>query len=200
MDMSDWKVRWIRPFALLVCAVLSFLPAPASQVRPINLEEMTQRADRIFSGRCIGVRAEVDPGLGQVVTYVTFMAQRTVKGSAQGKVTIRLLGDQIEDDGPGRGIEGVPRFRAGEEVVLFLYGDSGRGLTSPVGLGQGKFVVFKDKHGKRRALNALGNETLLRNLSPGALRKLGALATQSAHEGVDPDTLLDMVQRIVEKP
>jgi hypothetical protein len=193
-------VRRALLFALLACTLLTFPPAYASRVRPINLEEMAQRADRIFVGRCIRVRAEVDRDLGQMVTYATFLTRRTVKGSAHGTVTIKLLGDQIEDDGPSRGVEGVPRFREGEEVVLFLYGDSGRGLTSPVGLGQGKFVVSRDKQGKRQAFNALGNETLLRGLSPGALKKLGDLATRPAHEGVDPDALLDMVQRIVEKP
>jgi hypothetical protein len=193
-------VRCIRLFVLLACVLLSFPPAHASRVRPINLEEMAQRADRIFTGRCIGVRAELDRDLGQVVTYATFMTRRTVKGRAHGTVTIKMLGDQIEEGGPKRGVEGVPRFRQGEEVVLFLYGDSGRGLTSPVGLGQGKFVVFKDKQGRPQALNALGNETLLRGLSPRALEKLGDLARRPAHGGVDPDALLDMVQKMVEEP
>jgi hypothetical protein len=198
--MPRYAVFRAWSLALLACALLSFSPAHASRVRPVNLEEMAQRADRIFMGRCVGVRTAVDRDLGQVVTYATFMTGRTVKGRAHGAVIIKLLGDQIDDGGPVRGVDGVPRFHEGEEVVLFLYGDSRRGLTSPVGLGQGKFVVFNDKKGKRQALNALGNETLLRGLSPGALEKLGDLATRPAHGGVDPDALLDMVQRIVEKP
>ena len=197
---SHHAPRWAPPLALLACALLSFSLAHASRVRPINIEEMSQRADRIFLGRCVGVRAELDPDLGQMVTYATFVTHRAVKGSAHGKVTIKLLGDQVEDGSPVRGIEGVPRFREGEEVVLFLYGDSGRGLTSPVGLGQGKFVVFEDKLGKRQALNALGNETLFRNLSPGARKKLGELPTRPARGGIDPDALLDMVRRLDEKP
>jgi len=198
--MSRQTVRRIWLPALLACVLFSFGPAQASRVRPINIEEMAQRADRIFTGRCVGVRTAFDRDLGQVVTYATFMTRRTAKGSAHGTVTIRMLGDQMDDGGPGRGADGVPRFREGEEVVLFLYGDSRRGLTSPVGLGQGKFVVSKDKQGRRQALNALGNETLLRSLSPRALQKLGDLATRPAHGGIDPDALLDMVQRIVEKP
>ena len=42
--------------------------------------------------------------------------------------------------------------------MLFLYGESASGWSSPVGLGQGKFTVFEDKLGQRRALNALGDE------------------------------------------
>ncbi len=194
--VSHHATRWAPPLALFACALISFSLAHASRVRPINLEEMVQRADRIFLGRCVGVRAELDLDLGQMVTYTTFVTHRAVKGSAHGKVTIKLLGNQIEDGGPGRGIEGVPRFREGEEVVLFLYGDSGRGLTSPVGLGQGKFVVFEDKQGRRLALNATGNETLLRNVSPGARKKLGDLSTRPARGGIPPDDLLDMVLKL----
>ena len=196
-------VRWAPALALVACALLSFSPAHASRVRPINLEEMAQRADRIFLGRCVGLRVEVDPDLGQEITYATFVTRRTAKGSAHGKVTIKLLGDQVEDGGPSRGVEGVPRFREGEEVVLFLYGDSRRGLTSPVGLGQGKFVVFEDKQGRPLALNSTGNETLFHNLSPGARKKLGGLSARPEHGapgGIAPDALLDMVLRLDEKP
>jgi hypothetical protein len=38
-------------------------------------------------------------------------------------------------------LPGLPRPRAGEEVVLFLHRPSGRGFTSPVGLGQGFYRV-----------------------------------------------------------
>src|SRR5262245_23681318 len=166
--------RWVPLVALSACAILSISTTVASRVRLINLEEMTQRADRIFLGRCVSVRARNDADLGQMVTYVTFVTQRTAKGSAHGKVTIKLLGDQ---GGPGRSMEGVPQFREGEEVVLFLYKDSARGLTSPVGLGQGKFVVIEDKQGNRQALNLQGNETLFRSLTPAARKKLGELPT-----------------------
>ncbi len=194
--VSHHVTRWAPPLALFACALFSFSLAHASRVRPINLEEMAQRADRIFLGRCVGVRAEHDPDLGQMVTYTTFVTHRAVKGSAHGMVTIKLLGDQVEDGSPGGGVEGVPRFREGEEVVLFLYGDSRNGLTSPVGLGQGNFVVFEDKQGKRQALNASGNETLFRNLSPGARRKLGDLSTRPARGGIPPEELLDMVLQL----
>ena len=59
-----------RPFAQL-CLAASLLstalaPAPASagQVRIVNLEQMTERAGRIFSGRCTGAEVVFDPNLG----------------------------------------------------------------------------------------------------------------------------------------
>ena len=169
----------------------------ASQVRPINLEEMTQRADRIFAGRCVKVRVAHDPVLDQVVTYVTFAPRRVEKGEIRGNVTIKLLGDQAMDSPPGRAIEGVPVFRKGEEVVLFLHGDSKLGLTSPVGFGQGKFTVVPDKEGRPLALNQLGNENLLQNLSPAAQRRLGKGAEKlKGSVAIPPDALLDLVHSL----
>jgi hypothetical protein len=201
--MRERQARWrrLRITALsflILCSSLTL--SRASQVRPLNLEEMAGRADRVFLGRCVQVTAELDADLGQMVTYATFVAQRSAKGGVRGQVTIRLLGDQTASDAPNRSMAGVPRFRKGEEVILFLYKDSRRGLTSPVGLGHGKFVVVRDKDGQKRALNAMGNESLFRNLSPGARRKLGDSSNQPAHGGIDPDALLDMVQRLSPQP
>lgn len=192
--------RWITTVSFFAFWSLSTTLSWASQVRPMNLEEMAERADRVFLGRCVQVTAEMDSELGQMVTHATFVAQRSAKGGVHGQVTIKLLGDQAADGAPGRSLAGVPRFEKGEEVILFLYGDSRRGLTSPVGLGHGKFVVLQDKKGQRLALNATGNETLFRNLSPAARRKLGDASNQPAHGGIDPAALLDMVQRLSQQP
>ena len=192
--------RWFTALSFLAFCFLPLTLSLASQVRPINLEEMAERADRVFLGRCIRVTAGMDSELGQMVTYATFVAQRSAKGGVHGQVTIKLLGDQTADDAPSRSMAGVPRFEEGEEVILFLYRDSRRGLTSPVGLGHGKFVVVQDRKGQRLALNATGNESLFRNLSPGARNKLGDSSKQPAHRGIDPDALLDMVQRLGEQP
>jgi hypothetical protein len=161
---------------------------------------MTERADRVFLGRCVQVTARMDAELGQMVTYATFVAQRSAKGGVRGQVTIKLLGDQIATDAPTLGMAGVPRFEKGEEVILFLYRDSRRGLTSPVGFGHGKFVVSRDEKGQKLALNSTANESLFRNLSPGARKKLNAPANQPPHGGIDPDALLDMVQQLSARP
>jgi len=164
---------------------------------------MTQRAARIFSGRCVDVRVERDPDLDQMVTHVTFAVTRAVKGGPHGQVTIKMLGDQEadadeggraeRDGGKERGIEGLPRFRRGEEVVLFLYGESRSGLTSPVGFGQGKFTLIKDKQGQRLAVNGSGNAHLFRGLSAEARRRLGDAEERfKGRKGIALDALLDM--------
>ena len=192
-----WCRRWIRSAVLLVIFLTIPLAALASQVRPLNLEQMTQRADRIFHGRCVNLRTVRDPDLGQWVTYVTFAPQRGAKGGVRGGVTIKLLGDQEMGARLERAVEGLPRFRRGEEVVLFLYGDSHSGLTSPVGFGQGKFTVFQDKQGQPLAINGFSNENLFRGLSREAERKLQGKAEKwRGRKGVPPDALLDMVDAL----
>ncbi|HET6373570.1 MAG TPA: hypothetical protein VFG76_09700 [Candidatus Polarisedimenticolia bacterium] len=186
---------------IVVASLLSFAtPSEASQVRSVNLEEMVQRADRVFSGRCLGVRVAHDPALDRTVTYVTFSVQRVVKGDLHGRVRIKMLGNVDATATPDDRIEGLPRFQAGEEVVLFLHGDSARGLTSPVGFSQGKFAVVHDKQGRPVAINGMRNEHLFRGISPRAEGPLGAHAARQKDErGIPPDVLLDMAEALQQK-
>lgn len=171
-------------------------PIQAGRTRPLNLEMMTERADRVFSGRCVNVRVARDPALDQVVTYVTFVPHRVEKGDVRSSLTIKILGDQDLDSPSIRSTEGVPAFRKGEEVVLFLYGDSRNGLTSPVGFGQGKFTVHKDKEGRPLASNQFANDQLFRNLSAGARKRLGDAVPKYQGKAIPPDDFLDLVRSL----
>jgi len=188
-----------RALALL-CVFTSLLGSSllASQVRLVNLEQMTQRATRIFSGRCIQTSIEYDAALGRNLTAATFRVQRTVKGVSETIVTVRMLSDGgATNNSPA----GVPVFHRGEEVVLFLYGESSLGLSSTVGLGQGRFSVLTDKQGRRVALNAVGNRNLMRELRPAARERLRALRQVPEDAGraadLDPSSLLDMAEALM---
>ena len=185
----------------LLALLVSLLIHPsvfASRVRSLNLEEMVRRADRIFSGRCVRVRVAEDPGTRQKATFVTFSVGRAVKGDGRPEVTIKLLGEQGESGKREAGIEGAPRYREGEEVVLFLYPDSRSGFTSPVGLGQGKFGVVREKNGGRLAINAHGNRGLMERLSAGAEERLrGRAARHGGRPEISPDDLLEMAESLL---
>jgi hypothetical protein len=181
------RFRTVLP-GLLLWAALAPGVTQASQVRPVNLEQMTERAGRIFSGRCVETGVIVDPMLGAEVTVATFQVERAIKGDAGGRVTIRMLG----------GAAGVPRFQPGEDVVLFLYGESRLGLTSPVGLGQGRFSVMTDKLGRRVAINDFANRNLLQGLTPAGRSRLGpALQAAEAQREIEPAALLDMAETLL---
>lgn len=191
---------WLRRLLLTLALLPSVLqPATASQVRALNIEQMTHRADRIFSGRVVAVQVRFDRTLRQHVTDVTLEVERAVKGDLTGRVTITLFGWQKLERGEsraGRAMKGLPLFSENEEVVLFLYAESRLGFTSPVGLGQGKFSVFKDKKGERLAVNAFGNRNLLKGLSEPSTGGLSPSASLLRQEGVKLDRLLDAAEKI----
>jgi hypothetical protein len=138
-----------------VALFLGVVPAlEATMVRPLSLQEVTVRAERIFLGQVIEVREGGDE-YGAPVTYVTFAVSQSLKGQVSQKLTIKQLGGH---SGGGKilRIPGLPSYREGEEVVLFLHGTSGGGFTSPVGLGQGKYAVVRQGT-KALVINELSN-------------------------------------------
>ncbi len=186
--------------AALPLVALLLIPSRllAAQVRSLNLEEMVQRADRIFSGRCVQVRVSEDPGTRQKATFVTFAVDRMVKGGGRYRVTIKVLGEQQGEGRHEAALDGAPRYREGEEVILFLYRDSRSGFTSPVGFGQGKFSVVRDKDGQRLAVNEFANRGLLERLSPRAEGRLkGRAALQRGGPEIPADDLLELARSLV---
>ena len=185
---------------LLFSLAFVFLPviAHASRMRPVNLEEMVRLSGRIVAGRCVDVRVEQDARAG-AITVVTLQVDRAVKGKADRKVEFRLAGGL----GPGGRPEviGMPRFVVGEEVILFLHRESRLGLTSPVGLGQGKFVLRPDGRGGRAAVNEFGNRALFRGLSAEGRRLVEGVAREAGPaRGMPADVLLRMAERLAGRP
>jgi hypothetical protein len=137
-------------FALVLaaCALLAG-SVQASKVRLVTVDEMTDRAAKIFYGRCIGIdHVESDDVPGKIGVY-TFKVEQAVKGAVSSIETVRMIdptGEMTRD-----GTRDV--FVQGERAVLFLYGENAQGLTSPVGLGQGRFTVFEDKQGRKLVTN-----------------------------------------------
>lgn len=187
-----------RLLAALMAALLGGSLSHATRVRPLNLEQLTDKAARIVSGRVLSVEAGEDAALGTVVTVVTLELDRSLKGGQSRTLTLKMLGSRegIAPTGP----VGLPHFEAGEELILFLYGESRAGLTSPVGLGQGKFVKFRDKQGRQLAINGTGNQTLFTGLSAEAAQSISGLR-QTGRDPLDlaPDKLLGMVEKLEQR-
>jgi hypothetical protein len=95
---------------------------------------------------------------GLPATWVTLDVGRPLKGARAGRLTFKQFGSaEPLPDGALAAVAGVPRYRVGEEVVVFLRGDSSRGFTSPVGLGQGVYRVRAER-GRRTVRGDLGAE------------------------------------------
>lgn len=137
----------VRKFFLLVmmcCAALAV--SHATSVLPLQLDRIIDDAELAFQGICIGNRSEREATTGLIVTYSTFDVLDTLKGSLGASHTIKQIGGQ--GDGMRHRVEGVPTFAVGQEYVVFLYGMSRAGFSSPVGLGQGQFTVSDGPGGK----------------------------------------------------
>ncbi|MFQ5928419.1 MAG: hypothetical protein ACE5MK_01880 [Acidobacteriota bacterium] len=158
-------------FTSLVVLALSTSFATGTSVRIVNLFEMVQLADRVFWGKCLSVeKKSAESTLLPVVEYV-FEVRRGIKGVRTGE---RVVFRQVQAVQRGIvGISGIPHYRKGQEILLFLHGDSRLGLTSPVGLSQGIFRKEWTREGEIGFINALENRNLGYRLSVEEARDSG---------------------------
>lgn len=186
---------------LTVLLGFAFSVQTTAQVVRLNVAQLLRNADRALVGKCISVSTEIDKKLGKPVTIATFTVTQRIKGNIGNEVTIRQFGGKREGSFPLL-ISGMPSYKEGEEVILFLYGVSQYGFSSPVGLLQGKFLVTKDKTtGKRVAINGIRNANLFDGLRIQEFSALGVfspaeLKLMEVKQGpVDYDTFVSFLKR-----
>jgi hypothetical protein len=166
--------------AALIAAVGSYVSAIDTVA--MNLQELAQRANRIFTGRVIDVRSGTVEAGGGVLPTTIYRLQvgDTFKGSypAPGKrgtiIEVQMVGSSSSKARSARGgpvhqlmLLDVPRLDVGEEYVLFTTTPSRVGLSTTVGLGQGCFKVSRRQREEPLALNAVANDGLFRGMSTG---------------------------------
>src|SRR5438094_4260618 len=131
--------------AAVACATLwlCITAANATSVVAPAFEEMVDKADLVFVGKVIGSRAEWrSVGPGRVIfTLVEFETQEVLEGNAGASVTLQFLGGTV--GGVTLEVADVPRFNAGDRVVLFVEGN-GVQFCPVVGVFHGKFGLRKD--------------------------------------------------------
>lgn len=149
--------RVITGFTL---AGLSSSPIMAQIARPVDLVEMSQLAGQVVVGHCTEVTMETLPGYNYTfVTKVTLAVHQVLKGSPTQTLSFLQYGKPND-----RGLPHLKSYRKGDEVLLLLYPLSKIGLTSPVGIEQGRFVITAAADGTKLAQNGRGNLNLLPNL------------------------------------
>ncbi len=162
--------------AILACSA----PAAAQQgafTAPRNLEQLTERAAIIVRGHVLGTRVEAHPELGVATLVVTLDVRETLKGPERDTLTFRQYAWDIRDRAHAAG------YRKGDDLLLLLIAPSRYGLSSPAGMGQGRFRITRDVDGSEVAVNGHGNARLLEgigaqlvkdgiSLSPSSMRLL----------------------------
>ncbi len=124
---------------------------------PMNLKELADSADRVFTGTCINIKDIPKDKIANLhVIKYTFEINESFKGLS-GKKLISFKQWAPTTDNAG--------YEINKKYVLFLNPDSRIGLTSPVGFLQGHFDVNLDEHNKEIVANKVSNIGLHKNLT-----------------------------------
>ncbi|MCC6749793.1 MAG: matrixin family metalloprotease [Deltaproteobacteria bacterium] len=126
----------LRRRRLVVTALLLLAPfrAGATVVQELSVEELARASEVVVDGQV--VRSMARRVGGMIVTDHEVRVARCLKGACSAVVVLRTLGGVIGDE--GMHVEGMPKARPGQQVVLFGRRDGQQVLTA-IGLAQGLF-------------------------------------------------------------
>jgi hypothetical protein len=194
--------RTISILLTLLSCLLSFAAARAQEgaiVRPENLAQMTDEAATILRGKVISVRIEPHPQLTNLQTVlVTLEVDQVLKGQPAQTFTFRQYTWDFHAGARQTG------YAAGQDLLLLMTKPSEYGLSSPVGLEQGRFQIRSDSQGRMVAINGHGNAGLFSNMTADAQkrgialsRSLSSLAAQQSSGPIALDDLTGLIRQLV---
>lgn len=165
-----------------------------------NLAQLTGRADVIVRGRVLSAKFEQHPQLHNLNTVVVSLRVKEVlKGSAPATYTFRQYVWDIRDTFNTAG------YRKGQELLLLMNRPSQFGLTSPVGLEQGRFRILHDSAGAATAINGRGNAGLFADIPAQVQARRITLSAGASkmirvrHGAVRADDLSEVIRALVGK-
>ena len=130
--------RWRAAIAATILAALA-IPASSTTLARMTLAQMSRAAEVIVRAQCQANATGWDAG--DIWTFTTFQVEEVWRGAAPAQISVRLLGGRSGNITSV--VAGIPRFQAGEEVVLFLE-RTPRGDFSIVSWEQGTFRIRRD--------------------------------------------------------
>jgi hypothetical protein len=160
--------RTVALSALLLLSVSGRLPTAqrGALTAPRGLADLVGDAGLIVRGQIVSTRVEPHPQFAALWTVVvTMQVDETIKGQAGSSYTFRQF---IWDP---RDREDASGYRKGQKVLLLLSAPSSSGLSSPVGLEQGRFQLSADAAGNLYATNGRNNAGLLSGVAARANAK-----------------------------
>ena len=154
-----------RFLGLWTIIAFSMIPSAATSLRVMNLADLVEHSQRIFSAVCQNVSSGFDENNLPYTSY-SFLVTDSIHGVANQQVVVIKqfgLAEPIQlDNGVTQlsRIEGMPRYVPGQEYLLFLNQESRLGFSSPIGLIQGAFRV-QGRGISRTVVNCMRNANLL---------------------------------------
>ena len=158
---------------VLLCGAPVFAQRGA-HTAPAGLDVLVHRAATIVRGNVVSATVEAHPQFPNIETVVVTVAVvKVLKGSAPATYTFRqvLLDPRDTADGGG--------YRKAGQLLLLLNPVSTYGLTSPVGMEQGRFRIQRDAKGKAFAVNGRGNVGLFHEVADRTSERGIALSRQA---------------------
>jgi len=136
--------------AALVLTACAAAPRAASVIAP-SFDAMITRAQTVFVGQALDVSSRwvSTPSGPAIVTVVTFKVIRTLKGELGAQTQLEFLGGTV--GGHRLEVPGIPRFRVGDEDVLFV-DERGQPVSPVVGFMHGRFRVLEERGSGRRSV------------------------------------------------
>lgn len=130
------RLLWIL-FIVGLCLIA--LVARATTLERLRFEELVRQAGAIARLRCLATEGRWEKR--EIWTETQFEVVQTEKGLLPGLIAVRMLGGRaghLESH-----VDGVPRFQPGEEVYLFLWGESEKPYRV-LGWAQGTFRIERN--------------------------------------------------------
>jgi len=118
---------------------LTAVVAKSTTLARMSFDELAQKSSAVARLRCKGSESHWDGG--ELWTETRFEVVKLNKGSLGASITVRMLGGRA--DGVTSRVDGVPTFRVGDEVYLFLWGKPGESYRV-LGWSQGTFRIIRD--------------------------------------------------------
>lgn len=172
-------------------ALLGTSLANATTVQKFSVRDLSKKSDSIVMAKVEDQSSRQDATSKEIYTYITLSVLESVKGAKGEKmITIRQLGGSVNNIISA--VPGMPTFKPGEEVVVFLSVKDRDGYPWVVGLQQGKYSVVTDDNGFKQVRNELEG---IRLLSPdGSIDESStstALPLNAFLDGIKSDLNLD---------
>ena len=138
------------------------LPAQA-MMKPVNLAYLVKRADVIVQGRITNVVREDLPGYPNIPTVKVILDVEDMVRGPEGKTyTFREIVLGL------RSKQGKMDYRTGQQILLFLPAPTDKGLSSPIGMEQGRFYISRNPAGEAVVANTFGNGGLFNDVAQAA--------------------------------
>ena len=132
------KFRIILLLSLLPTHLL--LPvARATTLARLSLEQLAAGSDAVARVRCARVESRWENG--SIWTVATVEVAETLKGNLPGEITVRLPGGHVGH--LTATVDGVPKFKSGDDAIVFLQRSSAGGFTV-AGWVEGTFRISRD--------------------------------------------------------